>query len=263
MKPQPVKNSSWEVKSFGKAIDILECFTFERKEMSLVDIVTQTGLNRTTARRLIANLESRHLLKKDPLSKKYALGLRLFEMGAIVYSSFSLRRSAFLPMTRLQNEVKATILLGARENDHIVYLEKREEPGMIAISAVLGLIRPITFGLLGRILMAYLDPEEVEAIIKRNPLKQYTPHSITEKKALRSQLDQAREQGYAMEVNEFVEGVMGIAAPIRDYSRKAIGGIGVYLPALESENADEIGRITKLLITIAGEISKDIGYLKT
>lgn len=260
MKPKPIKNRSWEIKSFGKAIDILDCFTFDNKERTLTDIISQTGFDRTTARRLIANLESRNFLKQDPVSKTYSLGLRLFEMGSIVYSSFSLQKSARLHMDSLQSQLKATVLLGLREEDQIIFIDKREGPGMISISAMIGVIRPMTFGLIGKVLMAHMKPQEVEVVLKENPLKKYTSYSITDKEILHSQLKRIRKNGYAVDVNEFGEGIMGIAAPIRDYSRKAVAAIGVYLPAHLHNNTDEIKKIIDLLLSTTEKTSRDIGY---
>lgn len=254
-------NNSWHVKSLWKAIDILECFSFEKKELSITEIVNLTGLNKSTARRLVANLVERNFLRKNLTSKKYCLGLRLFQMGSIVYSSFSLKDASSLPISNLHNKINATVLLGVRDDDKIIYLDKREGFGMISISAVFGLIRPITFGILGRVLMAHMTIEEVEAILKINHLKQYAPNSITTKKALFSELNKIRKQGYAIEVDEFVEGVMGLAAPIKNHSRKTIAAIGVYLPAIEQKKQEEVQRIIKLLVATSETISKDIGFL--
>ena len=227
--------------------------------MSLADIIAQTGFDRTTARRLIFNLESRHLLKQNLDTKKYTLGMRIFEMGAIVFSSFSLRKSALMPMTQLQNKTGATCLLGVMENEQIIYLDKREGNGMVALSSDIGRIRPITYGMLGRVMMAYLSLKEVELILKKNPLKRYTPNSITDEEILQQRLVQVRNQGYAIEVEEFVEGTMGIATPIRDYTRNVIAALGVALPASKKENQKEISKISDLMMAASAEISKNIG----
>jgi len=84
----------YRVQALERALDILECFSFQNRELSLTDFVNRTGLNKTTVKRLISNLTARGYLKRDPQSKKYQLGMQLFEMGGIVFSSFSLRQAA-------------------------------------------------------------------------------------------------------------------------------------------------------------------------
>ncbi|WP_300460616.1 IclR family transcriptional regulator [Desulfobacula sp.] len=255
------KHSVWRVQSIERAIDVLECFTFEKHEMTLAEIVSHTGFNITTARRLIYNLESRHLLQQDPETRKYSLGLRLFEMGSIVFTSFSIRKAAIMPITKLQNETKATTLLGVKEENQIIYLDKREGVEMVKLSSELGRIRPITYGMLGKVITAYLEPEEITSLLKKE-LKKYTPNTITDKKIFRKELTIVRRQGYAIEIDEFVEGIMGIAAPIRDHSNKVIAAVGVALPASKRKDHHDIKRISSLLVSAGEEISKKIGYIK-
>ena len=135
MKQHKQKNSIYKVQALERALDILDCFSFQDRSLSLTDVVQRTGLNKTTVKRLISNLTTRGYLQQDPGSKKYQLGMRLFELGGIVFSSFSLRQAASYPMTRLQSEAGATVLLGVNMDDQLVYVDKREGQGMIRISS--------------------------------------------------------------------------------------------------------------------------------
>ena len=132
------KKTSYTVQALERALNILDCFTFQKREMRLSEVVQETGLNKTTAKRLIANLAARGYLQQDPKSKHYQLGLRLFELGGIVFSSFSLRKAAAYPMSHLENSTGATVLLGAIMEDQLVYMDKREGKGMIRISSDIG-----------------------------------------------------------------------------------------------------------------------------
>ena len=98
MKNEPI----YRVQALERALDILDCFSFQQRELGLTEIAERTGLNKTTAKRLISNLTSRGYLQHVPDTKQYKLGLRLFELGGIVFSSFSLRKAAAYPMTQLQ-----------------------------------------------------------------------------------------------------------------------------------------------------------------
>jgi DNA-binding IclR family transcriptional regulator len=151
MKQYNDKKSIYKVQALERALDILDCFSFQDRELSLTDVVQRTGLNKTTVKRLISNLTTRGYLQQDPQSKKYQLGMRLFELGGIVFSSFSLRQAASYPMTRLQNEAGATVLLGVSMEDQLVYVDKREGQGMIRVSSEVGWRRPLNYGMLGMI----------------------------------------------------------------------------------------------------------------
>jgi len=256
------KKTSYKVQALERALDILNCFTFQKREMSLSEVVNQTGLNKTTVKRLMANLTTRGYLKQDPKSKRYQLGLRLFELGGIVFSSFSLRKAAGYPMSRLQNATGATVLLGVMMEEQLVYMDKREGNGMIRISSDIGWRRPLHYGMLGMVLMAYLTTEKVRDILKECPLVSHTPYSISDEYAFKLRLEKIRKDGYVVEREEAVEGIVGIAAPIRDYSRQVVAALGIALTVGQISSKKGIDSIVDLVKKTCDEISDDLGYLK-
>jgi DNA-binding IclR family transcriptional regulator len=262
MKSTNSQNSIYKVQALERALDILDCFSFQDRELTLTEVVYRTGLNKTTAKRLVANLTSRGYLQLDPQTKKYMLGMRLFELGGIVFSSFSLRRAAALPMSNLQSQTGATVLLGVRMEDQLVYIDKREGDGMIRILSDIGWRRPLHYGMLGMVLMAGLKPEEVTRILKNSPLERHTPFSITDEDAFSLRLEKIRDQGHVTEKEEAVEGVMGIAAPIKDYTRQVIAALGIALPVGQRILNEDLDRVVDLVKKTCGAISSDLGYLK-
>jgi len=262
MKLSGTNNSIYRVQALERALDILDCFNFQNRELSLSDVVNRTGLNKTTAKRLISNLTTRGYLQQDPQTRKYQLGMRLFELGGVVFSSFSLRRAAASPMTGLQNESGATVLLGVRMDDHLVYVDKREGDGMIRISSDVGWRRPLHYGMLGMVLMASIESGEVERILEKYPLEAHTPFSITDVDALSLRLEEIRVQGYVIEKEEAVEGLFGIAAPIKDYSRQVVAALGIALPVGQRNLKEGLDRTIELVKKTCDMISSDMGYLK-
>jgi len=256
------KEPLYRTKSLERALDILDCFNFNKKELSLSEIVQKTGLNKTTTKRLVANLTARGYLQQIPKSKHYQLGLRLFELGGIVFSSFSLRKAAGHPMSRLQNATGVTVLLGVMMEEQLVYMDKREGNGMIQISSDIGWLRPLHYGMLGMVLMAYLTTEKVRDILKKCPLESHTPYSISDEYAFKLRLEKIRKDGYIVEREEAVEGIVGIAAPIRDYSRQVVAALGVALPIGKLNEGEGVKKIVELVKNTTDEISSDLGYLK-
>jgi IclR family KDG regulon transcriptional repressor len=262
MKQNNHKKSIYKVQALERALDILDCFSFQDRALSLTEVVNRTGLNKTTVKRLISNLTTRGYLQQDLQSKKYHPGMRLFELGGIVFSSFSLRQAASRSMTKLQIESGATVLLAVNMEDQLVYVDKREGQGIIRISSEVGWRRPLNYGMLGMVLMSSLEPQDVKRILKKYPLKPYTPLSITDTDAFSLQLEQIRDQGYVLEKEEAVENVIGIAAPIRDYSRQVIAAMGIALPAGLRIQTDDLAHLIDLVKNACETISYDLGYLK-
>jgi DNA-binding IclR family transcriptional regulator len=262
MKQNRSTASIYRVQALERALDILDCFNFQNRELTLSQIAERTGLNKTTAKRLLSNLTNRGYLRQSPEVKTYQLGLRLFELGGVVFSSFSLRKAAAYPMSELQNETGATVLMGVMMEDELVYIDKREGRGMIRISSDIGWRRPLHYGMLGMVLMAFIEPEKVNVILKKRPLKAYSAHSITDREAFGLRLEKIRRQGYIVENEEAVDGISGIAAPIWDYSGHVIAALGIVLAVGQARQKNDADRYVRLVTLACEKISSDLGYPK-
>lgn len=255
------KERVYRIKSLDKALTILECFSYQKKELNLSELAEQTGIHVSTAKRLVSNLTFRGYLQRDAGSRRYKLGLRLFEMGSIVLSSFSLREASAYSMSRLQSETGGTVLLGLNIQDRLVYVDKREGKGPILVYSEIGQKRPLHYGMLGILLMAYLDQEDVDRVLADTPLEAYTPFSITDRDAFSIRLEEVRKQGYCIEKDEAVEGTIGIAAPIRDHTRKITAALGISLID-DGEVQDRLDSLKNAVMRSCDEISSNLGYLK-
>ena len=147
-------------------------------------------------------------------------------------------------------------------DEHLVYVDKREGSGVIRISSDIGWRKPLHFGMLGMVLMDYLNPKDIKRILKKTPLELYTPYSITDEDAFIRRLEQIYKDGYIVDREEAVEGAIGIAAPIRDYTRQVIAALGVALPTSRGNQDKEVDRVVELLKKTCDDISGDLGYLK-
>jgi IclR family KDG regulon transcriptional repressor len=255
----PPNRKLYRVQSLDRALDIIDCFDFQNREFSLAAIVQRTGLNKTTALRLASNLVNRGYLRFEPESRTYCLGMKLFELGSIVFSSFSLRRAASSHMTELQQKTSATVLLGALIEDQLVYLDKREAEGIVRIASDIGWRRAPHHGMLGMVIMAWLPENYRDELLRRYPLVPVTSRTITDIQAFQSRLSKIARDGYVAERGEAVEGIIGVAAPIRDYSRKVIAAIGVAIMEAQHDEMS-VARAVEAVRFAAGNISAELGY---
>lgn len=257
--------SIYQVRVLDRAVDILEAFTVDHRDLSIRDIVAATGLNRSTTIRLVSNLERRGLLQHDPTTNRFRLGHRLFEMGSVVYSSLSVLQAAAGPLSSLEQRSGATIVLAVREGEHSVTVDKRQGVGvgftLVPMPGKVGDIRPITYGPVGQVLLSNVASAEVEALLDKYPLEQHTPYSIINRKRYVARLPKVREQGYAIEVNEVVEGLMGIAAPIFDFSGSVVGVLSLGFPATRETDQAFVETALHDLKQAAAEVSSSLGYV--
>ncbi len=256
--------TTYQVRVVDRAVDILEAFTARRKDLGIREIVEATGLNRSTAIRLVANLERRGLLQRDPSSGRFRLGHRLFEMGSLVYSSLSVLQAAAGPLSALEQRSGATIVLAVRDGDYSVTVDKRQGVGdgfaMVPMPGEVGEVRPLTYGPVGQVFLSTMPRTEAETLLDRHPLEQHTPYSVIDRQRYMSRLPRVRDEGHAVEVNEVVEGLMGIAAPIFDFSGSTVGVVSLGFPATREADVEFVDGAVNSLKQAAAEVSSSLGY---
>jgi IclR family transcriptional regulator, KDG regulon repressor len=256
------KNESFYNRSLERALQIMNAFNNDRQALSVSQLSEILSLPRATVLRLCSTLMKYDFLRQAPESRRYSLGLRLFELGSIVFYSFSLRHIASPYVSQLQMKLGKTMFLGILDNDELLYVDKREDPqNPISFTSKIGTRRPPHWGMLGPMLMAYLPDNEIERLLQKSPLTATTKRSITNKKEFKEWLLRIREQGFAIDVETALEGITGVAAPVRDYTGKVIAAIGI---GFISSSVDSKGlkRIVKETTGTGLSISKELGYLE-
>ena len=257
LKKEPFYNRSLE-----RALKILCAFRRDSQALTLSELSKILGLSKATILRLCSTLLKYHFLGYNTQTKQYSLGLKLFELGGIVYSSFSIRKAASPYLNQLQSKLGKTVFLGILQDGQLVYIDKKEDlQKPIRFSSDIGTYRPPYFGMLGNILMAYLNDEEVDRIIQKHPLQPFTKKSIKGIEAFKERLRKIRRQGFYMDKEEALDGVTGIGAPIRDFTGKVIAAVGVGFIS-SSEDSKGLRKITEEVLNTSQRISYELGYLK-
>ena len=254
------KVDTYSIRAIERAVQVLACFSFKKNEHTMGELAQMAKLSKSTVFRILQTLEKHKFVACDPQSGRYLLGMKLFELGGIVFSSLSLRKAASPFLDHLEDKVNHTVLMGILEGDELVYIDKREGNEPIKLTSEIGKRRPPYFGMLGKTLMAYLSDEEVEDLLYRLPLEKVAPMSITDPKKFKRSLKEIREKGYTYEYGEAVEGVIGIAAPVRNHLRKVVAAVGTAFPAF-SANDQKVKETIHLIIQTSKEISIALGYI--
>jgi len=248
--------------SLERAMQILCSFTFERREMTLAELSAHLNLPKSTTYRLVSTLNDYGFLKRNNSTRCFSLGLKLLELGGIVYNSISLRKIASPYLDQLKDRLGKTIFLGILQEDEVVYIDKKEDTkNPIRFSSEIGRRRPPFFGMLGQLLLAYLPEIEVDRILEKYPLQPITKKSITDKTEFKKKLATIRKQGFVIDKEEALDGITGIAAPIRDYSGKVVGGVGVGF-ITSSEDGKGVKMVIGEVCKTAKAISQELGYLR-
>jgi IclR family transcriptional regulator, KDG regulon repressor len=247
-------------RSLERSLQILNALGNERKPLTLAQLSEALGLSKATVLRLCSTLVKYGFLRQGPEPRYYSLGLRLFELGSIVLSSFSLRNVASPCLTQLQMKLNKTVFLGIIAEDELLYIDKREDGEMgISFPSNIGRRRPPYWGMLGPVLMAYLPEDEVDRLLEKHPFERTAKKSYADKEVFKEQLRVIRTQGYFVEDETAFESIGGIAAPVRDFKGKVVAAVGVGFIFLSADSKD-IKKMIKEVTTAATAISRELGY---
>lgn len=212
------------VRAVERALDILLCFT-EESELSLTEIATKVSLNKSTVHRLLASLEGKGFLTRDPLTDKYRLGFRLWELSSHFMREDDPAQLFYSEMRKLRDTLGETISFYARDGRTRIRLQAIESNRPIRRVARVGARLPLAVGASGKALVAFSDPE-TQAWILDDP---EWPESVDLEK-YKEELRLIRRNGYATSVEEREQGTSSVAAPIFDRRRQLIGALSVSGP---------------------------------
>jgi IclR family transcriptional regulator, KDG regulon repressor len=251
--------SQYMIKVLEKAIKLLDCYTPAENSFTLDELTKRTKLSKPTVFRILKTLEKNGFLRYSQKDETYRLGLRLLDLGSIVYTTSTVRSSAAPYLDDLARTLKCTILVGVMIEDQFVYVDKRESESILKIPAHLGARRPPTDTALGMTLLAFLENGERKRLLKLHPVKKHTEATITRTKEVTDRLDEAKQKGYYIERHEFIEGVAGIGVPIKGFAGKVVAALGACLPEFRAKDS-EVERTVHALIKTSNLISKEIGF---
>jgi len=214
-----------------RAIDVLLLFTEQHPVLTAEEVSERLGMPRSTTYRYLQSLRSYGLVEENDSSGGFRLGALVFRLARAASKGLGLAEVALPVMRDLVAQTGETALLTRRTNAHVICIERVESPQRVRLSYERGHVLPLHAGASAKVLLAFLDPDEIEAVLSHGPFPRYTERTITDPDVLRSQLAVIRARGYAMSEGEVDEGVRGIAAPIFGTNKRLAAGLSVAGPA--------------------------------
>lgn len=251
-----MERTIYSAPSVKKAFKILHAVADAPSGLGVSDLSRRLKIGKSTVHGITAALEEMGILIRDPLQKKYHVGYTLLELGRKAYAKMNLKDAARKPMERLMEQVGETVFLGALNGDHVTILDVAESPKEMKITSPPGSRLPLLVGATGRILLAQLDQEKAKEIVHRLGLIRYTSKSVADPRRFLKEVAKARENGVALDDEEYILGVRAIAAPIRAASLPpaAIWVVG-FTSSLEGQKVESVcSEIQKT----AGEIHRSL-----
>jgi len=249
-------NPNYHVQSIERAMQILNSFSSDKRELGITELSNNLKLHKSTVHRILKTLESGGFIKRSKNTKRFRLGVKLFELGCIVQNQMDVREYALPVMQELAKKTQESIDLNIIIDDKRVSIEKIESPHDIRKIIQLGQSLPLYAGGSGKALLAFLPDSDIERIIKEEKIKKLGPKTILDYNELKKHLKKIKKDGYAASFEERIAGSASIAAPIFDYSGKVIASLSISGP---------ISRFTNMranhFITLIKDSTKKISIL--
>ncbi|HEX7004734.1 MAG TPA: IclR family transcriptional regulator [Trueperaceae bacterium] len=250
-----------EVRSLDRAIGILNAFTRERNELGVSEIAQLTGLNTSTAHRLLASLAANGLVQQVSRSRRYALGPHILRLAYIASGHVNVQEAALPLMRRLRDSSDETVglhLLRA-DNRRVVVDQVESHKPLRRTYTELGQPIPLHQGAPGKILLAFLSPEAREAILAA-PLEPATAVTPVDPEALRAELELIRERGYAFSFGERVNDIHTVAVPVANHTGEVIAALSITGPTVRMPR-ERLEKLAELAVAAGQELSRQLGYV--
>lgn len=248
------------LESVYRTMKILDCFTEDAPVLRLTDLSQRSGLSRVQVLRIASTLEAGGYLTRDPETKRYRLGIRLFHLGMLVRQQMDLRRIAEPYLQWLVDETQETARLVVPETLGPICIAVVESPRGIRVSAQLGARMPWNAATSPKVLLAYLPEDKREEILSRGQFRKFTEHTVTDPDALRAEVLGIRDRGYHIGIlGDLDPDASGVSAPVFDEQGEIVAAVNVSAPASRLTTA-EAPRFIELVVHAAREISTQLGY---
>lgn len=255
------QSSAYQLESVERALRVLGCFSAQTPELRLTDIANMLEINKVQALRLASTLESQGFLIRDPRTKYYSLGLRLFQLGMVVQQQSELTRISHSYLHDLVAETGETARLMVPDPAGPTCLDLVESPRRFRVFGKLGGNYPWHAGTSTKLLLAYL-PDEWRDRVLAEPLAAFTPTTTVDPEILREQLADIRRRGHHISAGDIESGAIAIAAPIFGSGGDVLAAISVSGPT-ERLTGGEVERVLGLVLAAAGDISRALGHRST
>jgi DNA-binding IclR family transcriptional regulator len=207
------------MQTVDRALQALDLFSALRPELSVADVARELEVDRSIASRLLAALEGRRYVTQDPHTGRFRLGIRALELGALYLQHDRLAAAAAPHLEALAGQTGGIANLFVLHDGDAIRLASYPARPMTGIRV------PAHCTAAGKVLLAALDPNELDAVVTLRGLEPSTPLSITSRDALDACLHAVRRSGIGADVEERNLGRACLAAPVRDVTGRTVAAV--------------------------------------
>jgi DNA-binding IclR family transcriptional regulator len=213
------------IQSIERAAAILRLLSGRTRRLGVVELAGELDLPKGTVHGLLRTLQRVGYVEQDAESGKYQLGAALLHMGSSYLDGNELRTRALNWSDALAARSGESVRIGTLHENQVLVVHHVFRPDDSHQALEVGALLPVHATALGKALLAY--HEYLSAELARDGLRAYTGSTITDLYRLRRELRDVRERGFAVDLEELLDGVASVASPIDDRRGLTVGAIGI------------------------------------
>ena len=245
--------------SIIRAMQVLNLFSYEQPAWRGRELAKEVDLPPTTVHGILRTLEQGGFLIQDAVSKEYRLGQKLNILGAVQRATLELNQKASAPINYLFRQVGLECRVGVFYQDMVLITTTTGHMASTAGIAYTGPLLPTYCSALGRAILSCLTPKQVKAHFQKIELIAYTPNTVTDPEIINKELEETRQRGYSLELQEVTMNMESVGAPILGAGPQPEGAICL-VGSPSQLSGKGIEDITEAIINTAGEISSYMGH---
>lgn len=250
--------------SLERGLAVLSAFRSGRPMLGVSELAREVGLSRSTAHRYVSTLAKLGYLHQDAQTHKYRLGPRVLDLGFSALNSMELREVAAPHLRELSDRSGYTVNMAVLDGLDIVYIERCRSARIgqreIDLNLHVGSRLPAYCTSLGKVLLAYLSQDEREQALAQIDFTRRGPNTLLSKTALATELQQVRNDGFAINNEELAYGLRSIAAPIFAHDGHAVAAVNLAVHRTMVSMKELGAGLSSCLRRTAETISGQLGY---
>ncbi|NMK49057.1 IclR family transcriptional regulator [Achromobacter sp. Bel] len=215
------------VGSVGKAFQVLDCFKSASGDLSLMEIMARSGLDKSAAQRYAYTLCAEGYLEQNPQTRRYRLGKGMLNLTFHFLRTHALVEALNPIMLDLSKATGEKISLSLRDGNELVHVMRHQTQTEHYHASLVGRRVPLYCTAGGRAVLSRLSDAELAAQLDGMALAAHTPKTLTSARAVKAEVKKAREQGYALLVDEFIVGEVSLGAAVTNAQGDAYGALHV------------------------------------
>lgn len=241
-----------------KGISVLRTIAGEKDPPTFAQLQRASGLPKGTLHRMLRALMAEGLVRFELKNKTYHLGLQLLSLAYQVLEEMDIRDLAHNELVRLRDLTGEAVHLAVWDKSNAVYIDVVESGHAVDPVAKIGSTSPFHCSAAGKAIAANLPPDKFLELLNNRALPQFTPHTITSRRSLRSHLEKVRKQGYALNEEEENRGIHGVASPIFGHRGEVVASVCITIPSYRF-NPDKLDSLVSAAVNAAQAISVRMG----